>query len=111
MIRIGCGSAFDRDRIDWGERMACSGLVNDMGFDCLAERSMALNQIRKEVTAEAVRAKFGSLVSGDVTRYEYPNLPGLNFVITGTLQGGVSTSLRVDGHGKAYASLLLDLDI
>lgn len=67
--------------------------------------------MRERVTADAVRAKFGSLVGGDVTRYEYPNLPGLNFVITGTLQGGVSTSLRVDGHGKAYASLLLDLDI
>lgn len=47
MIRIGCGSAFDRDRIDWAERMAYSGLVNYLGFDCLAERSMALNQIRK----------------------------------------------------------------
>ncbi|OLO25775.1 hypothetical protein PZ61_0235650 [Streptomyces sp. MNU77] len=47
MVRIGCGSAFDRDRIDWAERLAYSGLVDHLAFDCLAERSMALNQLRK----------------------------------------------------------------
>ncbi|WP_029429920.1 acyclic terpene utilization AtuA family protein [Blastococcus sp. URHD0036] len=47
MIRIGCGSAFDRDRLDWAEDMAYSGIVDYMGFDSLAERSMALNQLRK----------------------------------------------------------------
>lgn len=47
MIRIGCGSAFDRDRVDWAEKLAFSGLVDYMAFDSLAERSMALNQLRK----------------------------------------------------------------
>lgn len=47
MIRIGCGSAFDRDRVDWAEDLAYSGLVDHLAFDCLAERSMALNQLRK----------------------------------------------------------------
>ncbi|MVZ99850.1 acyclic terpene utilization AtuA family protein [Actinomadura sp. LD22] len=47
MIRIGCGSAFERDRIDWPVRLADSGAVDHMAFDCLAERSMALNQLRK----------------------------------------------------------------
>ena len=47
MIRIGCGSAFERDRIDWPVKLANSGVVDHMAFDCLAERSMALNQLRK----------------------------------------------------------------
>ncbi|OLO25774.1 hypothetical protein PZ61_0235645 [Streptomyces sp. MNU77] len=68
-------------------------------------------RLRDAVTVEAVRRKFGDLVKGTVTRYEYPNLPGLNFVLTEALSGGVSLSLRVDGHGKTYASLLLDLDV
>jgi hypothetical protein len=47
VIRIGCGSAFERDRIDWPVKLANSGVVDHMAFDCLAERSMALNQLRK----------------------------------------------------------------
>lgn len=68
-------------------------------------------RMRKALTEDAVRQKFADLVKGTVTRYEYPNLPGLNFVLTEALSGGVSLSLRQDGHGKTYASLLLDLDI
>jgi hypothetical protein len=47
VINIGCGSAFERDRVDWPARLADSGVVDTMAFDCLAERSMALNQLRK----------------------------------------------------------------
>lgn len=68
-------------------------------------------RMREALTEDAVSQKFGDLVKGTVTRYEYPNLPGLNFVLTEALSGGVSLSLRVDGHGKTYASLLLDIDI
>jgi hypothetical protein len=46
-MRIGCGSAFERDRLDWPAKLAYSGVVDHLGFDCLAERSMALNQLRK----------------------------------------------------------------
>ena len=46
-ISIGCGSAWSDDRLDWAAELANSGLVNYMSFDCLAERTMALAQIRK----------------------------------------------------------------
>lgn len=68
-------------------------------------------RVREALTAQVVAQKFGDLVKGTVTRYEYPNLPGLNFVLTAALSGGVSLSLRQDGHGKTYASLLLDIVI
>ncbi|MGI9641261.1 MAG: acyclic terpene utilization AtuA family protein, partial [Acidimicrobiia bacterium] len=46
-ISIGSGSAYSNDRLDWAQELADSGLVDYMGFDCLAERTMALAQIRR----------------------------------------------------------------
>src|SRR3984893_15588018 len=41
------GSAFAEDRIDWAVELAETGLVTYMGFDCLAERSVGLANLRK----------------------------------------------------------------
>ncbi len=65
----------------------------------------------EQVTAERVRALYGELVQGEVTRYELPNIGALNFVLKGALQGGVTTSLALDPHGKTRSSLILDLPI
>lgn len=46
-ISIGSGSAWSDDRLDWAAELADSGLVDYMAFDCLAERTMALAQIRR----------------------------------------------------------------
>jgi hypothetical protein len=46
-IKIGCGSAYADDPLDAAAALADSGQVDYMGFDCLAERTMALAQIRK----------------------------------------------------------------
>lgn len=67
--------------------------------------------LRRELTVEKVRDKFGSLVKGEITRYELPGTKGLNFVMTEALGGGVSMSLRADPHGKSYQSLILEIDI
>ena len=69
------------------------------------------NVLRRELTVEKVRDKFGSLVKGEITRYELPGTKGLNFVMTEALGGGVSMSLRTDPHGKSYQSLILEIDI
>ena len=63
------------------------------------------------LTPERVRAHFGSLVHGDVVRYELPKLHALNFVMRGALAGGVTRSLALDAHGKCLSSVLLDLEI
>ncbi len=65
----------------------------------------------EQVTAEAVAGLFGDLVQGTVIRYEMPLLKGVNFVMTQALGGGVSKSLRADPHGKAYQSMILELDV
>jgi hypothetical protein len=67
--------------------------------------------LRQRLTADVVRAHFGTLVRGDVTRYELPGVHGLNFVLTEALGGGVSMTLRADPHGKSFQSLLLDIDV
>jgi hypothetical protein len=65
----------------------------------------------RHLTVERVREKFGNLVHGDIVRYELESLRGLNFVMYEALDGGVSITLRLDPHGKTFASLLLDIDI
>jgi hypothetical protein len=67
--------------------------------------------LREQVTPERVKALYGSLVLGDVTRYELPNIGALNFVLHHALQGGVTTSLSLDPHGKTRSSAILDLPI
>ncbi len=67
--------------------------------------------LREHVTAERVRAHFAGTVTGDVTRYELPSIGALNFVLTGALAGGVTSSLALDAHGKSLSSALLTLDL
>jgi hypothetical protein len=65
----------------------------------------------REVTAARVKAYFGELVKGEVTRYELPNLGALNFLLDGALGGGGTVSLRVDAQGKTLGAALLGLEI
>ena len=67
--------------------------------------------LREQVTAERVKARYGELVLGEVTRYELPNIGALNFVLQRALGSGVTTSLTLDPHGKTRSSLVLDLPI
>lgn len=67
--------------------------------------------IGRVVTEDFVREIFGDLVQGDVTRYEVPGIRSYNFVLTRALGGGVSRTLALDIHGKAYGVLLADADI
>ncbi|OLT37723.1 hypothetical protein BJF79_05805 [Actinomadura sp. CNU-125] len=63
----------------------------------------------RELTPDAVRRHLG--VRGDVVRYELPNLCALHFVCRQSLDGGVTTSLALDTHGKSLSSHLLSLEI
>ena len=67
--------------------------------------------LREALTAERVKAHFGSLVRGDVERYELPNLFALNFVLHGALDGGGTVSLRTDAQGKVLSAALLRMEI
>jgi hypothetical protein len=65
----------------------------------------------REVTAERVKAHFGSFVHGEVIRYELPNLGALNFLLHEALGGGGTLSLRVDAQGKTFSAALLRMEI
>jgi len=67
--------------------------------------------IVREVTAERVKAHFGSMVHGRVDRYEAANVRALNFVMQGALGGGGPKSLRADSLGKTLGGALVRLEI
>ena len=67
--------------------------------------------LREKVTEELVAKVFAEWCKGTVTRYELPKIGALNFVLTKTLGGGVTRSLRQDAHGKCLCSYLLDVEI
>ncbi|MCP5144390.1 MAG: hypothetical protein H6978_06170 [Gammaproteobacteria bacterium] len=66
--------------------------------------------LRRVVSARRVHEWFGSLVAGEVVRYELPRLGALNFVFA-RATGGVTNSLVLDGHGKSLGFLLLDMPV
>ncbi|WP_338876162.1 hypothetical protein WBJ53_10975 [Spirosoma sp. SC4-14] len=65
----------------------------------------------EKVSAEAVKNHLRDIVAGDITRYELPNLPALQFVCQQALTGGVTTSLTMDTHGKTLSYALLEMTI
>jgi len=65
----------------------------------------------EHATAARVEALFKPLGATKVTRYELPNIGALNFVLEGTLGGGVNRNLRLDRHGKSLAGLLLAMPV
>lgn len=67
--------------------------------------------IAAQVTAERVAAAFAARKPTRVVRYDLPKLHAFNFVLDDVLEGGVNSSLGLDGHGKALSFLLLDIDI
>lgn len=77
----------------------------------LADDRSAYDVIVAEVTAERVREHFGSMVTGDVLRYEVENVLALNFVLHGALGGGGPRSLRSDSLGKTLGGALVRLEI
>ena len=67
--------------------------------------------VAEQLTAEFLKHRLGALLTGDVTRYDLPQLHGFNFVMQNALEGGVNESLNLDGHGKSWSSLVLGLEI
>jgi hypothetical protein len=52
-LHLGCGSAYANDRLEPAAQLADSGRVGYLGFDCLAERTMALAQLRRRADPAA----------------------------------------------------------
>lgn len=67
--------------------------------------------LEKYVTRERVRDHFHAVITGDVERYELPNLKALNFLLHGALDGGGTLSLKTDAQGKVFSTALLRMVI
>ena len=67
--------------------------------------------IAAQVTPARVAEAFAARRPSKVVRYELPKLAAFNFVLDDVLEGGVYSSLGLDGHGKSLSFLLLGLTI
>jgi hypothetical protein len=88
-----------------GVRSGDKGNISDLAL--FADDEEAFTAIREAVTAERVKAHFGSLVNGSVERYEARNVLALKFVMHDALGGGGPRSLRSDNLGKTLGAALL----
>jgi hypothetical protein len=74
-------------------------------------RDELFDPLVREVTAERVRAHLAGQVRGEVRRTVLPNLCALQFSCAQALDGGVTTSLALDTHGKGLGFLLLSMPV
>ena len=84
---------------------------NDANIGIIARNPAYLPLLRGALTAEVVERYFSHLLDGGVTRYEWPGIHALNFLLHDVLGGGGVASLRYDPQGKAFAQMLLDYPI
>lgn len=84
---------------------------NTSNISLIAYRAEDYEKLKNAVTAEKVKAFFSDIVTGDVVRYELPNIGALNFIMYSALGGGVTRTLAHDMHGKGLSAAILDMDI
>ena len=96
-------------------RSIAHGRTGDKGDTCnisvIAYDRRDYSALERVLTPERVRDFFSGIVSGDVVRYELPQLGALNFVMTRALGGGVTRSLALDAHGKSLSSALMGMEL
>ena len=87
---------------DKGNRLNIALICRDPAF---------YSTLAETVTADRVAAHFAARQPGNVMRYELPKLFAFNYVLDDVLQGGVNSSLGLDGHGKSLSFFLLTLKV
>jgi hypothetical protein len=84
---------------------------NDANVGVMCRRPEYYALLHRDLTCEVVAAYFDHLVDGTVERFELPGFHAFNFVMTEALDGGSAASLRVDPQGKAFAQMLLSMNV
>ncbi len=80
---------------------------NRSNISLIPYRAEAFSLLVEQVTEQRVLAVFAHRGATGVKRYVLPKLPAMNFVIDHALEGGVNSSLGLDGHGKALSFMVL----
>ena len=93
----------------------CYGRSGDKGdtanVGLIAREARFLPLLRAQVTPEAVKAHFAHVCRGEVERFDLPGLHGMNFLLGQTLGGGGMASLHSDNLAKAFAQVLMAMEV
>jgi len=84
---------------------------NTLTLSLIPYQESDYDRLCNTITAEKVKAHLKDVVSGEIIRYELPNIHSLLFVCQNALLGGVTTSLAIDTHGKALSYALLEMEV
>jgi hypothetical protein len=90
-------------------RSGDKGEGSNVGVLARSDRAYAF--LKEVLTAERVRAHFRGINRGTVVRFEADNLRALNFILSDSLGGGGSASLRTDAQGKTHGLALLRMEL
>lgn len=79
----------------------------------MARSQAAYDFLREWLTAERLKTHMHGINAGDVVRYEADNMRVLNFILSDSLGGGGSASLKTDAQGKTHglAALRMEVDV
>jgi hypothetical protein len=77
----------------------------------MARSEAAYTFLKQHLDAERVQKHMAAINAGPVKRYEADNLRLLNFILSDSLGGGGSASLRTDAQGKTHGLAVLRLKI
>ena len=80
---------------------------NRSNISIIPYRANAFAFLVEQVTEERMLAVFAHKGATAVKRYVLSKLPAMNFVIDNALEGGVNSSLGLDGHGKSLSFMVL----
>jgi hypothetical protein len=67
--------------------------------------------LARHLTRDRVAHHFLGVITGEVERFELPNLHALNFLLHGALGGGGTLSLKTDAQGKVYSTAMLRMEL
>ena len=77
----------------------------------LARSAAAYAFLKETLTTDVVARHMHAINRGPIVRYEADNLRALNFLLTDSLGGGGSASLRSDAQGKTHGLAVLRLEL
>ena len=90
-------------------RSGDKGEGSNVGVMAFSESAYAF--LKEHLTKERVRAHMHAINAGEVIRYEADNLWVLNFLLTDSLGGGGSASIKTDAQGKTHGLALLRMEL
>lgn len=90
-------------------RSGDKGNISDISL--FAKNHQIYEVLKSLVTAEKVKEHFKGVSTGEVERYEVPNVLALKFILHDALGGGAASSLRMDNLGKSLSAALLRMEV